>query len=154
MDELTNRDHEYLRIIYLLNGSTQPIGPVKLAKKLGVSKVCAFQKMHRLQALGYGDYQPGKGLKLNTKGRKIVEQDVKRHHILESFLQQNLGLTHKQACLEAEKLDQSMSPMLFKKIKSTENRLSSSCCSYNPNEKPTSSDLKNCPWIKRLLSTN
>ncbi|MFO8077349.1 MAG: metal-dependent transcriptional regulator [Thermoplasmatota archaeon] len=151
---LTNRDREYLRIIYLLNGSTQPIGPVKLSKKIGVSKVCAFQKMHRLQALGYGTYVHREGLKLNKKAEKIVEKDMKRHHVLESYLQQHLQLSHKQACVEAEKLDQSISQILFNKIKAADDRFSSSCCSYDPNKKLTCADLKDCPWIKRLVTTN
>ncbi len=151
---LTKRDREYLRIIYLLNGSNSPIGPVKLSKKLGVSKVCAFQKMHRLQALGYGTYVHRQGLVLNKKGKDLVQRDMKRHHVLESFLQKNLGLSHKQACLEAEKLDQSMSQVLFHKIIATEEKIPSSCCSYDPEEIPTTTDLKNCPWIRRLLSTN
>jgi len=152
MNTLTNRDREYLRILYLLNGSTHPIGPVKLAQKLGVTKVCAYQKMHRLQALGYGTYFHREGLKLNEKAEKIVAKDMKRHHVLEAFLQKNLGLSHNQACLEAEQLDQSMSQNLYKKIKTTDNKLSSSCCSYSIDHKPTCSDLRRCPWIQRLIT--
>ncbi len=151
MSALTNRDREYIRIMYLLNGSAHPIGPVKLSKKLGVTKVCAFQKMHRLQALGYGTYFHREGLKLNKKAEKIVEKDMKRHHVLEAFLQKKLGLSHRQACVEAEQLDQSMSQTLFNKIKTTDSKASSSCCSYNTNHKPTCSDLRQCPWIQRLL---
>jgi Mn-dependent DtxR family transcriptional regulator len=135
----------------MLQGSTNPIGPVKLSKKIGVTKVCAFQKMHRLEALGYGKYILRKGLQLNKKATDIVEQDMKRHHVLESFLQKKFGLTHDQACLEAEKLDQSMSKHLFDKINDTYIKPTSSCCSYNPMHKPKVSDLKTCPWIQRLL---
>jgi Mn-dependent DtxR family transcriptional regulator len=151
MNLLTNRDKEYLRVIYLLQGTSIPIGPVKLSKKMGVTKVCAFQKMHRLEALGCGKYILRKGLVLNKKAITMVEKDMKRHHILESFLQKKLGLSHDQACLEAEKLDQSMSQKLFDKINDEHTRSSSSCCSYNPENKPTVSDLKTCPWIQRLL---
>jgi Mn-dependent DtxR family transcriptional regulator len=153
MDLLTNRDKEYIRIIYMLKGSSTPIGPVKLSKKIGVTKVCAFQKMHRLEALGYGEYHIRKGLKLNHKAQKIVEQDMKRHHIIEAFLQDKLGLTHNQACIEAEELDKTMSQSLFNKIKNETIR-SSSCCEYNPTKSPTASDLKTCPWIKRLICKN
>jgi len=151
MELLTNRDREYLRVIYMLQGSTIPIGPAKLSKKIGVTKVCAFQKMHRLEALGYGEYILRKGLQINKKAKDIVEQDMKRHHILEAFLQKKLGLTHDQACLEAEKLAQSMSKNLFDKIDDAHVKSTSSCCSYNPTHKPKASDLKTCPWIQRLL---
>jgi len=150
MDFLTNRDKEYIRVIFMLKGSISPIGPVKLSKKMGVTKVCAFQKMHRLEALGYGEYHIRQGLKLNKKGIKIVEQDMKRHHIIEAFLQNKVGLTHSQACIEAEGLDKTMSQTLFNKIKD-ENLQSSSCCKYNPSDSPTASDLKLCPWMQRLI---
>lgn len=151
---LTTRDREYLRIIYLLHGEDQPIGPVKLSKKIGVSKVCAFQKMHRLQALGYGTYIPRNGLKLNKKAVHIVEQDVKRHHVIESFLQQNLGLSHEQACIEAEQLDPSMSQRVYNKINTKKIRNNQSCCRYDPSQKLNVSNLKYCPWIKRSLCQN
>ena len=108
MNELTNRDREYLRVLYVLNGFTDPVGPVLLSKKIGVTKVCAFQKMHRLEALGYGKYFLREGLKLNKKACRLVKQDIKRHHVIEAFLQKKLGLTHHQACIEAEKLDLSL----------------------------------------------
>lgn len=151
MDQLTNRDREYLRVLYVLNGFTDPVGPVLLSKKIGVSKVCAFQKMRRLEALGYGKYVLRKGLKLNKKACSLVEQDVKKHHVLEAFLQKKLGLTHHQACIESEKLDSSVSQTLFNKINSTLMKQVSSCCRYNPKEELTVSDLKKCPWMKRLL---
>jgi len=148
---LTNRDREFLRVIYMLNGSTHPVGPAALSRKIGVTKVYAFQKMHRLQAMGYGTYILHTGLKLNTKAIKRIDQDAKRHHILEAFLQENLGLTHKEACLEAEQLDQSMSQTLFNKIDSSNKTISSSCCEYDPNGKISVSDLRTCPWVKRLI---
>ena len=151
MDQLTDRDREYLRVLYILNGFIDPVGPVLLSKKIGVTKVCAFQKMHRLEALGYGKYIHRKGLKLNKKACKLIEQDVKKHHVLEAFLQKKLGLTHYQACIEAERIDSSVSHALFSKINSTSLEQVTSCCSYDPEEEFTMSDLKNCPWIKRLL---
>lgn len=151
MDFLTNRDREYLRVIYMLKGLEDPIGPVKLSKKIGVTKVCAFQKMHRLEALGYGKYILRKGLQLNEKAENLIDEDMKRHHIIEAFLQKKLGFTHEQACIESEKLEQSMSQTLFKKINKIRINPFDSCCSYNPACKPTPSDLKNCPWVQRLL---
>lgn len=137
----------------MLKGSTIPVGPVKLSKKIGVTKVCAFQKMRRLEALGYGEYVVRQGLKLNNKANKVVEQDVKRHHIIEAFLERKLGLPHNQACIEAEELDKSMSQALFSKINNIHMK-ASSCCPYNATKKPTISDLKTCPWIQRLIGKN
>lgn len=150
MEVLTNRDKEYLRVLFLLRGSVNPVGPVELSKKIGVSKVCAFQKMRRLEVLGYGKYILRKGLQLNNRAISVVEQDIKRHHIIEEFLQSKLGLSHEMACIEAEELDKSMSKHLFNKIKKN-STLSSSCCTYDPVKKPTANDLKKCPWMKRLI---
>ncbi len=95
---LTNRDKQYLRAIFQLRGTTRPIGPKELASKLGVSKVCAFQKMRRLEVLGYGEYLNRKGLLLNQKSIRIIELEIKKHHILEKFFEDKLKITSQEAC--------------------------------------------------------
>ncbi len=101
---LTNRDKQYLRAVFLLQGSTRPVGPQELAVKMSVSKVCTFQKMRRLEALGYGEYIHRKGLLLNKLGILIIEQDIKKHHILERFLEDTLKMTSQESCDHSNQL--------------------------------------------------
>ena len=85
---LTNRDRQYLRAIFRLRGSTRYVGPQELATDMGVTKVCAFQKMRRLEALGLGEYTIRKGLMLNREGAEMVEEEIRKHHLLEKFLKE------------------------------------------------------------------
>lgn len=151
MSLITSRDKQYLRAIYLLNGENEPVGPVKLAEMLGVSKVCAFQKMHRLQALGYGDYSPHKGLLLNETALTIINHDVRKHHIVEAFLQKNTTLTHKEACQEATNLTKSISEKLYDTIEQNTSLQISSCCGYSISRALSIDVLAKCPWMKRQL---
>ena len=150
---LTYRDREYLRVIFSLNGSLVPIGPVDLAKNIGVSKECAYQKMRRLCVLGYGDYHSYKGIQLNGKAIDLVEQDAKRHHILEQFLLKTLDINHHQACKEAIKLDSSVSANIYYKIKNQINISKSSCCGYDPSKKLTPNKVKLCPWFQNIVKS-
>ena len=154
MDSLTKRDREYLRMIYLLQGYQHEIGPGRLSEIMGISRVCAFQKMHRLGALGFGTYEIHKGLKLNDKAINIVEYDMKRHHIIESYLQENFGLSHHQACTEAEILSDSISNTLFKRISQNTIGNRTSCCKYVSYNKLTPEIMKTCSWIKKSIKNN
>jgi len=151
MSSITNRDREYLRVIYSIHGNRHNIGPVKLAETMGISKVCAFQKMHRLQALGYGNYEPHKGLKLNKKALNIVKNDMERHHIIEAYLSKYLGLSHYQACNEAEYLSETMSIYLFQKISQHIINEHLQCCNYVSSQTLTPEIMKSCPWIKKSI---
>lgn len=151
MNSLTIRDREYLRIIFFLKGKQQHVGPVKLANAMGISKVCAFQKMHRLQALGYGFYEPYKGLLLNDNALEIVKNDMDRHHIIEAYLNKHLGLSHHQACNESDILSESLSPYLYKQISKHILDGTSHCCDYSSHKKLTPEIMKTCPWIKKSI---
>jgi Mn-dependent DtxR family transcriptional regulator len=151
MNALTNRDREYLRVIYFLKGNKNPIGPMTLAKTMGISKVCAFQKMHRLKVLGFGLYIPHKGLKLNNNAIRIIENDMVRHHIIETFLREKLGLSHEFACDEADNLSESISDYFFEHISKNTINNQSFCCDYNSNESLTPEIMQTCPWIKKSI---
>jgi len=126
---------------------------VKLADAMGITKVCAFQEMHRLQALGFGVYKPYKGLLLNDIALEIVKHDMDRHHIIEAYLHKYLGLTQNQACNESDILSESLSPYLFHKISSQMIDGVSFCCDYSSNQKLTPEIMKTCPWIKKSINT-
>ena len=95
---LTSRDRQYMRALFLLRANNRFVGPQELADKMGVTKVCSFQKMRRLEVLGYGDYMVRKGLRLNEAGVKAVEEEIRRHHMLERFLSKTLEMSEEEAC--------------------------------------------------------
>ncbi len=152
LDHLTERDREHMVSIFLLRGHEKPIGPSALATKMEVSRSGALQKMKRLEKLGFGDYIPEKGLKLNKEGKKVVEEDIFRHHLIEYFFQETLGLNFEEACEEAEKLGGDMSERMVELIKERcEEDMRCECGScLDPPYQP--SDLQGCHWLKKKFS--
>jgi len=148
---LTNRDKQYLRAVFLLQGSTRPVGPMELALKMGVSKVCAFQKMRRLEAMGYGEYFLRKGLKLNSLGVLIIERDIKNHHILEKFLEDTLKITSREACDQSNHIGPFISEKLINNI-ADKIGAKTNCNCGNCLETPKNySELEHCHWLKKSI---
>ncbi|MDG6228860.1 MAG: iron dependent repressor, metal binding and dimerization domain protein [Candidatus Thermoplasmatota archaeon] len=150
---MTYRDKEYIRVLFSLDGANRPVGPVQLAQIIGVSKECAYQKMRRLGYFGYGQYHHNKGFQLNKKAVHMVEEDAKRHHILEHFLQKTLHLPHHQACQEAMKMDASISLELYNRLLDQFTVPSSSCCGFDFSENITPKKIKQCPWFLQITSS-
>jgi len=141
------RDKEYLRACFALGGSTKSVGPVAMAKRMGVSKVCAYQKMRRLEALGLGVYTGRAGLRLNGIGVSAVKRDILRHHLLEEFLIDTLKMDHNVACNESSRMNDHLSQRLMEGINQ---RPRSSCkcdgCVENADDIKC---LEGCHWLKR-----
>ncbi len=103
--ELTSRDREYLRGLFLLGGGDEPVGPSELGELIEVSKVAALEKMRRLEAMGLGEYIHRQGLLLNKVAVTVVQRDIRRHHVVEKFLEDNLGMDSTEACRESSAMD-------------------------------------------------
>jgi len=147
--KLTQRDKQHLLSIFILNGFEEPIGPSKLADKMGVSRPGALQKMKRLEKYGFGEYIKGKGLKLNSRGKEIVEEEVLRHHIIENYLKETLEIDLDEACKEAGNLGSEISKKVIDLIGRTYGDEEGECgLELEPPFDPA--DLKNCPWCRRI----
>jgi len=148
---ITNRDKQYLRAVFLLQGSTQPVGPQELADKIGVSKVCAFQKMRRLEALGYGEYQHREGLLLNQLAIQIIEQDIKKHHILEKFLEDTLKMTSQEACDHSNQLGPFICDRLINNIANKIGTNMNCNCGNCIETTKNSAELEHCHWLNKSI---
>ena len=150
--ELTPRDEEYLRTIFLLEGKDQAVSPTRLGRQLGISKVSAYQKLRRLELLGAGSYLPRKGFLLNTRGLTLAQGDIHRHHILEKFFQDELGFSSEEACRESARMGPTVSTQLLESISDKlGDAISCDCgCCLNPPYEP--GDLVNCHWCKMNMS--
>jgi len=149
MKSVTERDRKYIRAIYLKEGYKRPVGPSELAEDMDVSRVGALQKMRRLESQGLGEYLSKKGLILNGEGVDIVEEDIKRHHLLEKFLQESLGMNFDEACRESSRLGPIVSDKMMDRIdKNYREYLECECgLCLDPPYEPD--DLEECHWIRR-----
>lgn len=148
---LTNRDKQYLRAVFLLQGSTREVGPKELAGKIGVTKVCAFQKMRRLEAMGYGKYLIRKGLKLNETGISIVKQDIKKHHVLERFLKDTFKMTTQEACDHSNHIGPFICNKLMDNIENKIESVMDCHCGHCLGTPKNPAELEHCHWLKRSI---
>ncbi|MCK4613168.1 MAG: metal-dependent transcriptional regulator [Thermoplasmata archaeon] len=147
-ESLTNRDEEYLRAVFLLNGLEEPVGPTKLANILGINKVSCYEKMRRLESLGLGKYVLKKGFLLNSEGASLAQSDIHRHHVLEKFIQNELGFSSKDACRESSRMGPHVSTEFMESIleKLGDNETCECGYCFNPPYDPK--DLTDCHWCQ------
>ena len=110
--------------------------------------MCAFQKMRRLESLGYGEYIHHQGLKLNEFGVQIIEQDIKKHHILEKFLEATLKIEFSDACAHSNHISPFICDNLLNDIeKKMDSKMECNCgnCLDTPKN---SAELEHCHWLK------
>ncbi|RMG43828.1 MAG: winged helix-turn-helix transcriptional regulator [Candidatus Dadabacteria bacterium] len=92
---------DYTELIYELIESRGEARIRDLAEQLGVSHVTALRAVRRLQKEGYLTKVPRKPILLTAKGRRLALFARSRHALLVEFLQ-TLGVTKKQAEIDAE----------------------------------------------------
>ncbi len=146
---LTDRDKKYLRALYLLDSQEEPVGPTDLGMKMGVSRVGALKKMRRLEFLGLGEYMEKRGFKLNETGVKIVEKDVKNHHVLEKYFHEKLGFTSEEACEESAAMGSKVSNRFVDQVTDKIDVDIACECGCQVNPPYDHEDLKECHWMKK-----
>ncbi len=144
---ITQRDREYIKKIYLLGGKEIPTSPSELAREMNVSKVGALDKMRRLEELGFAEYIKNKGILLNSKGIKEIEEGAKRHHLVEKFLRESLDIDQEEACVESTKIAFRLSNRTIEKISSQLDPGTTCRCGFRIGKYTELRDLKNCPWL-------
>ena len=150
--ELTSRDREYLRALFILGGGNNPVGPSRLGELISVSKVAALEKMRRLEALGFGVYIHRRGLMLNDDGISMVQRDIQRHHVVERFLEDNLGMDSTEACLESSAMDPYISDNFLKNAFSALGEDISCDCGCCIEEYYEPKALYDCHWFKKQFN--
>jgi len=150
---LTERDLEYLRCIYVLGDGNIEVTPSMLALKLNISKVTAYQQMRRYEGMGLGRYERQKGFKLGREGRSMVEESIRRHHVIEHLLAEALDIPCKEACLESARIQYSLSDDFIElAFKRTGEPSNCECgCKISP---PFDIDeLNGCTWCQQSYGT-
>ena len=86
-----------------------------LAKDLNVSPPSVSEMLKKLDERGYLKYEPYKGVVLTRKGRDLGENILRKHRLIEKFLD-TLGISKNKIHEEACKLEHSVSKGLEKVI--------------------------------------
>lgn len=92
----------YLKTVSELAGDARPVSIAAIAERLGISPVSATEMVHRLQARGYLEHMPYKGVSLTVKGRRRANLLIRTHHLWERLLVDKLNIpwekAHEYAC--------------------------------------------------------
>lgn len=87
-----------------------------LADSMGVSPGTATSMAKHLASLGYVEYQPRQGVTLRDAGRFLAIRIVRRHRLIETFLEQVLNYDWSEVHNDAEELEHVVSDRFVERI--------------------------------------
>ncbi len=79
------------------DGRTEPVSMSHVATQLDVTGVSANQMIRKLDARGYVDYEPYRGVTLTEHGRTVASSILRRRRLWGVFLSEQLGLSPARA---------------------------------------------------------
>ena len=109
---LTPTEASYLKEVYELVKDGTPVPPIALSRAFGVSRVSSMEMLRKLEAKGYGEYWPRRGLALNESGKRTAEALIRKHRLFECLIFEKLGVPRADVCCEAGQVDRFLSDSL------------------------------------------
>lgn len=123
VSELPDRSQDYLKKIYDLQewgragtGTTGGASLSTLAAELGQRRSTASEAVKRLVAEGLVVHAPYGDITLSAEGHRLALQMVRRHRLLETYLQRELGYARDEVHDEAEVLEHAVSDLFISRI--------------------------------------
>jgi DtxR family Mn-dependent transcriptional regulator len=107
---------DYLKAIHSLGGVEHSVSPVDIAQRLCVRSPSVTGMLKRLAEAGLIHYEIGKGARLTDAGIAQARRVIRRHRLVELFLNRVLGLDWSEVDAEAEALEHAISPRLEQAI--------------------------------------
>jgi len=106
----------YLKTIWNLSRLNQSqdelVQNSQISDFLGVKRPTVTEMLKRLEEMGFLKLIPRKGVRLSSKGERFVSSILRRHRLIELFLQQTLKITSVEAHEQAEVLEHAVTPEL------------------------------------------
>lgn len=111
---------QYLKTIFLIQRRSGVVWvPMKvLADAMGVAPGTATAMAKHLQSEGLIDYVPRRGTVLSEDGRRLALRVVRRHRLIETFLEQVLAYDWSEVHSDAEELEHVVSDRFVERIDS------------------------------------
>jgi DtxR family Mn-dependent transcriptional regulator len=113
---LSRTKQDYIKAIWNLSQSGRKVKMKNLADMLGVKPPSVVAMFKELERIGLMTYNKVNGAQLNEKGREEAERIIRKHRLIETFLQRVLQIEEPLLHDEAEKLEHVMSDQLIMKI--------------------------------------
>ena len=109
---LTAAVEDYVKAIYMLEGSGEAASTNALAARLEVTPAAVSGMLRKLAGLGLVEHEPYRGVRLTERGRFVALEVIRHHRLLELFLVENLGMGWDEVHAEAEVLEHVLSEEL------------------------------------------
>jgi DtxR family Mn-dependent transcriptional regulator len=108
----TRAVQDYLKAIHGLGGADHVVSPIDIAARLGVRAPSVTGMLKRLAEAKWITYESGHGARLTERGLAEARRVIRRHRLVELFLNRVLGLDWSEVDVEAEALEHAISPRL------------------------------------------
>src|SRR6476620_186470 len=113
---VTRAVEDYLKAIYKLQRDGSPATTNAIAESLGVRAASVTAMVQQLSRTGMADYTPYRGAALTDKGITEALHVIRRHRLIELYLNRHLEVPWDRVHDEAERLEHAISPYLEERI--------------------------------------
>jgi len=107
---------DYLKAIYQLGGSLEPVPTSRLAQELNLSAASISEMLDKLDSLGLVDHNPYRRARLTGEGETLALEMVRHHRLLETYLVNALGYGWDEVHEEADRLEHAISERLEERM--------------------------------------
>jgi len=108
---------DYVKAIYALTVGDNPTASTsQIADVLGVTAGSVSTMLRRMDAAGLAEHVPYRGVRLTTQGRQLALGVIRRHRLLELFLQTSLDIPWEDVHRYADALEHAASDELIELI--------------------------------------
>jgi DtxR family transcriptional regulator, Mn-dependent transcriptional regulator len=114
--DLSGPVEDYLKAIYDLERHGEPAGTNEIAAALGIAAPSVSGMLRRLVEQGLVTHERYRGVRLTESGRLAALRTIRRHRIIETYLEQVLGYPWDQVHDEAERLEHAASDALVDRM--------------------------------------
>jgi DtxR family Mn-dependent transcriptional regulator len=130
-DGPTNKERDYLEVIYYLEQRGEPVIAAHVARWLSLQPPTVSHALQEMEKKAYIRRDERSEIALTPQGAELAEAIIRRHRLLERFLADVVGVPWHLLHEEAVQLEHALSPMLEDRI-STLVRDATTCPHGNP----------------------
>lgn len=113
---LSRSVEDYLKAVYTLTEREESASTSALAESLAVQPASVTGMVKRLAECGYLEHARYRGVRLTEAGSREALRIIRRHRILETYLNTHLGYSWEDVHGEAERLEHAASDVLIDRM--------------------------------------
>lgn len=113
---LTSGLEDYLEAIYIAHINNNPLKGADLARKLNISRASVSEALSKLVAKKLINYNSYEAISITNEGISQARKVYQKHHILEDFFENILGIEKSEAGENACKIEHIISQNVLEKL--------------------------------------